>query len=421
MKPAKDMKVKKKLGKRKLQKKDSKQPSAVPTLVEKQKVSMTMLADYRVGGIASTLVTNKQAKGVMKSVKSSKLKQLFGQSTEQSLIKTVPASLVNKQPDQKPKVGNVKSGERSDGKALKKANKKQLQKATKDDTTKSSRRKKRKDSKLLLRREEGLRNADTKGQPQKKRKRTDDDETDQIRKKNKKGKAKPKNPEKDKRTVFVGNLPISITKSELKKLFSKYGDIESVRLRSAAPSTLNLPKKVIMIQKDFHPSRNNLNSYVVFKEEESARKALKRNGKEVKGHHIRVDLCANSNKHDHKRSIFIGNIPFKVDDEAVRRYFEQCGDIEAVRLVRDGKTGIGKGFGYVLFVDSSSVEFALKLNGKAFLGRQLRIKRSVKKEKKRSEKPTGKFQKGNPKLSGASLRIQNKMKKKNKKSISTKK
>ena len=29
--------------------------------------------------------------------------------------------------------------------------------------------------------------------------------------------------------------------------------------------------------------------------------------------------------------------------------FNDCGEIEAVRIVRDSKTGLGKGFGFILF------------------------------------------------------------------------
>ena len=29
--------------------------------------------------------------------------------------------------------------------------------------------------------------------------------------------------------------------------------------------------------------------------------------------------------------------------------FNECGEIEAVRIIRDSKTGLGKGFGFILF------------------------------------------------------------------------
>ena len=38
-----------------------------------------------------------------------------------------------------------------------------------------------------------------------------------------------------------------------------------------------------------------------------------------------------------------------VEEEPLRNHFEDCGEIENVRLIRDRKTQLGKGFGYVLF------------------------------------------------------------------------
>ena len=37
------------------------------------------------------------------------------------------------------------------------------------------------------------------------------------------------------------------------------------------------------------------------------------------------------------------------EEENIRQAFADCGTIESVRIVRDNKTGIGKGFGFVLF------------------------------------------------------------------------
>lgn len=38
-----------------------------------------------------------------------------------------------------------------------------------------------------------------------------------------------------------------------------------------------------------------------------------------------------------------------ITDDAVREHFSVCGSVVAVRVVRDRRTGLGKGFGYVLF------------------------------------------------------------------------
>lgn len=54
--------------------------------------------------------------------------------------------------------------------------------------------------------------------------------------------------------------------------------------------------------------------------------------------------------HDPKLSVFVGNLPFALEDEALRAKFENCGDIESVRIVRDKQTNIGKGM-YVTGID----------------------------------------------------------------------
>lgn len=52
----------------------------------------------------------------------------------------------------------------------------------------------------------------------------------------------------------------------------------------------------------------------------------------------------------------------EINELTFRRHFEECGTVEAVRLVRDQNSGLGKGFGYVLFeVRCLRAYFTLKL------------------------------------------------------------
>ncbi|KAE8574970.1 hypothetical protein XENTR_v10003650 [Xenopus tropicalis] len=183
---------------------------------------------------------------------------------------------------------------------------------------------------------------------------------------------------KNKRTVFVGNLPADYTKQMLKSLFKEFGHIESMRFRSVARAEANLSRKVAAIQRKVHPKRKNINAYIVFKDESSASQALKRNGAEVgSGFHIRVDIASKRSSHDNKRSAFIGNLPYEIEEEAVRDHFSECGKVQGVRIIRDQKTGIGKGFGYVLFESADAVQLALKLNNSELSGRKIRVKRSL--------------------------------------------
>ncbi|XP_063296940.1 RNA-binding protein 34 [Pelobates fuscus] len=183
---------------------------------------------------------------------------------------------------------------------------------------------------------------------------------------------------KNKRTVFVGNLPVDYTKPALMKFFKEFGLIESVRFRSLTPAEPKLSKKAATIQRKSHPKRNNINAYVVFKEESSASKALKRNGAEVaSGVCIRVDLASANKSHDNKKSAFVGNLPYEIQEDSVREHFAECGKVEAVRLIRDKTSGLGKGFGYVLFDCKDAVQLAMKLNNSELMGRKLRVKRCV--------------------------------------------
>lgn len=115
---------------------------------------------------------------------------------------------------------------------------------------------------------------------------------------------------------------------------------------------------------------------------------------------MRVDLATKSKEHDNKRSVFIGGLPFgktknllflekflknsfifeDISDEDIYKHFNDCGSIEFVRVIRDNKTGIGKGFGYVQFKSNDAVPLALRLNGSSLNEREIRVMRCVKKQ-----------------------------------------
>ncbi|XP_020929752.1 RNA-binding protein 34 isoform X2 [Sus scrofa] len=166
---------------------------------------------------------------------------------------------------------------------------------------------------------------------------------------------------KNERTVFVGNLPVTCNKK--------------------IPAEGTLSKKLAAIKRKIHPDQKNINAYVVFKDESAAAKALERNGAQIAdGFRIRVDLASETSSRD-KRSVFVGNLPYKVEESAVEKHFLDCGSVVAVRIVRDPVTGVGRGFGYVLFENTDAVHLALKLNNSELMGRKLRVMRSIHKEK----------------------------------------
>ncbi|KAJ3325138.1 Nucleolar protein 12 [Boothiomyces sp. JEL0866] len=192
--------------------------------------------------------------------------------------------------------------------------------------------------------------------------------------------------EKNERTIFVGNLPVTVIEKEptkdLQKLFSQFGKLESIRFRSIAFSE-KLPRKQAFIAKKLHDKRESLNAYIVFKESGPAKKALSLNGCVFMDHHIRVDIAEKKQEkqRDSKRCVFIGNLPFDIADEQVWKFFEDIGEI-------DRKTNVGKGFGYVQFKERASVVLALKLNDNDLEGRKVRVTRAVESLADKSAKAT---------------------------------
>ena len=185
---------------------------------------------------------------------------------------------------------------------------------------------------------------------------------------------------RDSRTVFVGNIPSTCTRKRILRLFKMCGKVESVRLRNLHVKEGKLPKKVALRTHRQLTEDSTFNAYVVFSSEEEAEKSLKLNSTLVDGRHLRVDLVAKKESTKLKEthlSIFVGNLPFTADEEKLRCCFSDCGDVESVRIIRDAKTGIGKGFGFVTFSDKSGVMFAVKQNRKIELdGRKLRVFKS---------------------------------------------
>uniref|UniRef100_A0A1B6L0R8 RRM domain-containing protein n=1 Tax=Graphocephala atropunctata TaxID=36148 RepID=A0A1B6L0R8_9HEMI len=79
-----------------------------------------------------------------------------------------------------------------------------------------------------------------------------------------------------------------------------------------------------------------------------------------------------------------------IQDDDLWQAFEDCGPINSIRVVRDKKTGIGKGFGFINFKSADAVELALQLDGISILSRNVRVTRvgvkSAVVEMKRSKK-----------------------------------
>ncbi|KAK2994194.1 hypothetical protein RJ640_017814 [Escallonia rubra] len=200
------------------------------------------------------------------------------------------------------------------------------------------------------------------------------------------------------RTVFVGNLPLKVKKKALLKEFTQFGEVESVRIRSVPILNVGAfyfvlesktPRKGAIMKKQINEAVDSVHAYIVFKTEESAQASLSHNMAVVGGNHIRVDRACPPRKklkgedallYDNKRTVFMGNLPFDVKDEEIYQLFSGIktpdSGIEAVRVVRDPGTSVGKGIAYVLFKTRDAANSVVKRRSLKIRDRELRLSHS---------------------------------------------
>ncbi|KAG8530819.1 uncharacterized protein KY384_004176 [Bacidia gigantensis] len=244
--------------------------------------------------------------------------------------------------------------------------------------------------------------------------------------------------QKSARTVFFANVSNEAVtsktarKSLLKHLISfseadgtaNPATVESLRFRSTPFSEGRLPRKAAYAKKDImSATTRSTHAYAIYNTERVALEAARRlNGTVVLNRHLRADHITRPRNQDHRKCVFVGNLGFVDDESNMReaeaepahgsgrrkkgkhpadheeglwRTFNTMGEVESVRMIRDKKTQVGKGFAYVQFKvrviytglgrsltpceDSNAVEKALLLNEKMFppmLPRKLRVVRA---------------------------------------------
>jgi cold-inducible RNA-binding protein len=72
--------------------------------------------------------------------------------------------------------------------------------------------------------------------------------------------------------------------------------------------------------------------------------------------------------------LYVGNLPYTCDDQALQDAFTRFGEVVSARIITDRASGRSKGFGFVEMTDSSSASQAItELNGRDFMGRNINV------------------------------------------------
>ncbi|WP_406665724.1 RNA recognition motif domain-containing protein [Gallaecimonas sp. GXIMD1310] len=73
-------------------------------------------------------------------------------------------------------------------------------------------------------------------------------------------------------------------------------------------------------------------------------------------------------------TLYVGNLPYRANEQSVQQAFEQYGKVLSVRLLKDRNTGRRRGFGFVEMLKEDAAAAIRGLNDQPFQERTLKVR-----------------------------------------------
>ena len=77
---------------------------------------------------------------------------------------------------------------------------------------------------------------------------------------------------------------------------------------------------------------------------------------------------------DAVETLYVGNLPYRANENAVKEYFSSYAEVQSVRLMKDRKTGKRKGYGFIEVVAKDVNTVIEKTNDSTFQERTLKVR-----------------------------------------------
>lgn len=187
--------------------------------------------------------------------------------------------------------------------------------------------------------------------------------------------------------VFIKNLDEGVDEEELRGLFEPYGTITS-----------------LIVQKDSEGKSKGF-GFVNYESHEAAAKAVDElHDKEINGKKMFVSRAQKKAEREDelKRqyqamreeklnkyqgvNLYVKNLDDIVDDEKLRAEFGNYGTITSAKIMRDEKTGVSKGFGFVCFSSPDEATKAVsEMNGKMMGGKPIYVALAQRKDVRKAQ------------------------------------
>lgn len=181
---------------------------------------------------------------------------------------------------------------------------------------------------------------------------------------------KPEKKEQEKRSehgIWVGNLPWSVSKEDLKSFLINQGPMDEASITRIHMPSPEDGKPANQVESRFTRRQHNKGfAYVDFATAEDTNKAvalseellggrrvLIKNNKSFEGRPLVLKEDKNKKpegKPPNKR-IFLGNLRFDTTEESLKEHFEQCGPIEQCMVATFEDSGKCKGYAWITFAD----------------------------------------------------------------------
>ncbi|XP_073004310.1 28 kDa ribonucleoprotein, chloroplastic-like [Typha latifolia] len=165
--------------------------------------------------------------------------------------------------------------------------------------------------------------------------------------------------------LFVGNLPYDMDSENLAQLFDKAGVVEVAE---------------VIYNRETDQSRGF--GFVTMSTVEEAEKAVEMlNRYDVNGRLLTVNKAAPRGARVERTQesapsfrMYVGNLPWQVDDSRLEQVFSEHGKVVDARVVYDRETGRSRGFGFVTMATQNELDDAIAaLDGQSLDGRALRV------------------------------------------------
>lgn len=187
--------------------------------------------------------------------------------------------------------------------------------------------------------------------------------------------------------IYVKNLDEEISHDEFTEMFSEFGSVTSC---------------VLQVDEE---GKSRGFGFVNYEDHEAAAAAVdKMNDKDVRGKQLYVSRAQKKNEREEDLrkqyekvreeklikyqgvNLYVKNLDDSIDDEKLRQEFAVCGVITSAKVMRDEKTDISKGFGFVCFsTPEEATKAVTEINGRMINGKPVYVALAQRKELRRQQ------------------------------------